>query len=217
MKPFKLPKTDIEYLDYCWNFQSGCSYEACPCRKECWAKGMAVHYRNGDFEPTFHPHKLYDVVFPKEPSRIGVCFTGDIWDFYQTAGGGSITLFHETMKKHPEHKFFLLTKRPSCYKYDYPDNCYVGITATGQKDLDERMKGFGSVRAQQKWLSLEPLLEPVERILCQFDLIVLGGLRGKPKHTREWVDTITEIARNQNQQLYYKDNLGKDYPKGWAW
>lgn len=101
MALIRLSKSGIEYLDYAWNFYSGCRHKEqgpglngveakCP-PVPCWAEEMAHrfkdHYPDG-FEPTFYPEAFLSPLYlPKKPldsarggpARIGVCFMGDLF------------------------------------------------------------------------------------------------------------------------------------------
>lgn len=134
-------KTKIEYLNYCWNFypgcRNGCSY--------CWARKRAIRFNNGDFEPRLRPELLLDPINLKKPSRIGVCFTGDLFGDWVdpkqlicwqdspgtvwlgperafaldedalTTGSLSELLFY-VIKRCPQHTFIFLTKQPQCQR-----------------------------------------------------------------------------------------------------
>jgi hypothetical protein len=80
------------------------------------------------------------------------------------------------VKTFHEYIFIFLTKQPqNLIKWSpFPDNCWVGVTATNRKMLMEAKKAFNSpitsdgIRARIKFISFEPLLEP---IICQHEWI----------------------------------------------
>jgi protein gp37 len=97
-KLIRLGPSGIEYLDYVWNFYSGCRHiqqGKCP-DIGCWAeelvgrfsKGDDPHYPNG-FSPTFYPEAFLSPLALKGDclaarnrggsARIGVCFMGDLF------------------------------------------------------------------------------------------------------------------------------------------
>lgn len=88
----RLSKSGIEYLDYVWNFYSGCRHKEqnkCP-PVPCWAEEITGrfkgHYPDG-FNPHFYPEAFLSPlhlpapskVEGKKPARIGVCFMGDLF------------------------------------------------------------------------------------------------------------------------------------------
>lgn len=75
-----LSKSDIDYLDFVWEFFPGCLHgkDICPVSGDCWAKDLA-HRFHRDSKPHFIPEKLLDPLKGKQGGRrIGVCFTGDL-------------------------------------------------------------------------------------------------------------------------------------------
>ena len=58
------------------------------------------------------------------------------------------------------HRFYLLTKQPqNLAKFSpFPDNCYVGVTATDAKSFLEAGRGLEQIEAKIKYISFEPLL-----------------------------------------------------------
>lgn len=84
----RLSESGIEYLDYAWNFFSGCTNWAngnCGGGGQefnCWAKSIterfADHYPNG-FKPTLYPEALLSPMSLKKPSIIGCAFMGDLF------------------------------------------------------------------------------------------------------------------------------------------
>ena len=60
-----------------------------------------------------------------------------------------------------EDRFYLLTKQPqNLIKFSpFPDNCWVGVTATSSRMFVKAMDELYDVEAKVKFISLEPLLE----------------------------------------------------------
>jgi len=75
----RLSRSGIEYLDYVWNFESGCT-NGCP---YCYARKIVHrfpdHYPTR-FEPTIYPEALLSPLYIKKPSIIGCCYMGDLFD-----------------------------------------------------------------------------------------------------------------------------------------
>jgi len=81
----RLSKSGIDYLDYTWNFYSGCwnwRNGVCAVRTNCWAmktvQRFPKRYPNG-FNPTFYPEAFDSPLKLRKPSRIGVAFMGDLF------------------------------------------------------------------------------------------------------------------------------------------
>jgi protein gp37 len=70
----------------------------------------------------------------------------------------------DIIKACPWHRFYLLTKQPqNLIKWSpFPENVYIGVTATNQRQYDDALKYLKEVKAKVKFLSFEPLLEHIE-------------------------------------------------------
>ena len=175
----RLSNSDIEYLDKVWNFTSGCR-KGCPyCYAEKITKRFNNHYPNG-FKPTVYPEALLSPLYLKKPSRIGVCFMGDLFcdcpEFDPerknilkgfTEDGSSwedISLkriIHYVIESCPQHTFLFLTKQPqNLIKFSpFPDNAWTGVTVTNPQMLTNALYGLSRIEAKVKYLSIEPLLQ----------------------------------------------------------
>lgn len=62
-----------------------------------------------------------------------------------------------------QHRFYLLTKQPQNLPQwsPFPDNCYVGVTATGNTRFHMAISELLKIKAKVTYLSIEPLLEPI--------------------------------------------------------
>ncbi len=78
-------RTKIEYLDWTWNPIVDCNGVSCAVSGRCWAKGQAKRRKNDcvdcyAFKPHYHLERLKQPLAVKKPSRIGVCFMGDLFE-----------------------------------------------------------------------------------------------------------------------------------------
>jgi protein gp37 len=194
----RLSKTGIEYLDYCWNFLSGCRHKEqgkCP-PVPCWAKEMAGrfkgHYPNG-FTPTFYPEALLSPLALKKPARIGVCFMGDLFGDWigPYFNASMIMLGLDTIKKCPQHTFVFLTKNPAGMRAwsPFPGNCEVGFSAWSPDSFVNGLREIMNVKAKVRWCSLEPLLEWSGEVAGNawelLDWVAIGALTGNKKQIME--------------------------------
>jgi protein gp37 len=235
-----LTKSGIEYLNYHWGFMTGCKHgpDVCPCSNKCWARSMAHRYKRS-FEPTLHAEKLLDPLKLKKPSRIGVCFTGDLFgewvnnDVISTEYVWGVAPLLRTLKETvfkvidecPQHQFFFLTKNPKgLLKWGkFPDNCNIGFTANNQRMFWDGVKFFDFVKAKVKYISIEPLMsriygtnifthnaEPVNFQSLNVQWLIIGGWStGKVQPKIEWVKEIVEAADKAGIPVWLKDNVTK--------
>lgn len=128
------------------------------------------------------------------------------------------------VKLHPDDRFYLLTKQPqNLAKWSpFPDNCWVGVTATNVTALHNACYYLSKIKATIKYLSLEPLLGWADdganlgRLVAAGINWVIIGAQTKPyKPPRiEWVREIVGACNTAGISVFLKDNL-KASPQFW--
>ena len=228
--------TKIEWCDDVWNPVTGCSPISAGCA-HCYAKRMAQRLKgrfgypeDEPFKVTFHPDRLDQPSKWKKPSKIFVCSMGDL--FHEDVPKEWIdTIFWRIGFDYIYHTFLILTKRPHRMK-EYFDrllnrygsgwpNLWLGISAENQQTLDDRASILLQIPAAKRFVSLEPMLGPVD--LCvpygqgvgdllieNLSWIIVGGLSlpgGKVvPPVPEWIDDIVEQCDKAGVPLFIKDN-----------
>lgn len=155
-------KTKIEWCDYTWNPITGCSPVSEGC-EHCYAAGISKRFGLPWGEPVFNKDRLEDPLKLKKPARI---FVGSMTDMLHPL----IELHHaglvfDVIQKCPQHTFMLLTKRPAgMLPADIADmpNLWMGVTAENQARADERIPMLLEIPAAVRFVSLEPMLGPVD-------------------------------------------------------
>ena len=225
MKKPRLSKSGVEYLDYSWGVWSGCrNLQAGICSvKACWAKGIALHYPKlypYGFEPHYYHEAIESPMHLKKPSRISVGWVGDIIGYCDSSSVARESIIR-TIQKCPQHTFLFLTKNPEkLHQWSpFPDNCWVGVSATDRKMFSMACHYLNEVKAKVKYISFEPLLDwntevfPLTMInqgLWQgyIDWVIIGSQTKPYKPPKiEWVLDITEAAEKANIPVFWKDNL----------
>lgn len=167
----------ISYADRSWNVFTGC-LPGLPCWDRCWARRMAKRLagRCGydakkPFKPTFHPKRLEEPLRWRKPQRVAVSFMGDI----ALASPGELYHVMDAIAECPQHRFLILTKRPKLFyeklwtgmpRYFGDGQCHpnvwLGVSVTNQADADERIPLLLKCPAAVRWVSIEPMLGPVD-------------------------------------------------------
>ena len=236
-KLIRLSPTGIEYLDKVWNFTSGCG-KGCPyCYAKKITKRFTNHYAN-EFAPTLYPEALLSPLYLKKPSRIGVCYMGDLfWDCPEFDPDTPVSVTYpngqeikncslrnvlkDIIQHCPQHTFLFLTKQPQNLARwsPFPENCFVGVTATDQEMWDKAIYYLGyHIEAKVKFISIEPFLGPIntsEVLLFNFDKhenminqIIIGAQTKPLKRPHpSWVREITEAAIKAGIAVFHKNNL----------
>ena len=220
-----ISNSDIEYLDKVWNFTSGCG-KGCPyCYAKKITKRFTNHYPN-EFAPTLYPEALLSPLYLKKPSRIGVCYMGDLfWDcpefdperqvLFEDGYNSLRQILFFIIRACPQHTFIFLTKQPqNLRKFSpFPDNCWVGVSVTDFSDLYYAVQHLYNIEAKVKYLSAEPLLASLAGdslvLSTQFVDWVIIGSQTKPTVMPkiEWVREIVEAADKAGIPVFLKDSL----------
>ncbi|MBV6343702.1 DUF5131 family protein, partial [Candidatus Magnetobacterium casense] len=106
-------------------------------------------------------------------------------------------------------RFYLLTKRPqNLIKWSpFPDNAWVGVTATNQESYYDGVSNITKVEAKVKFVSFEPLLERINGGECaeerrldsidEFDWLIIGACTG----TREEMFRLCNLSDGNSELL----------------
>lgn len=215
--------TAIEWARFSHNTVTGCLHD-CP---YCYARDIANSPRMAKvypqkFQPTFHPHRLAGpggVTVPdaaKADESYRNIFANSMSDLFgQWVPAEWIEATLEMARRNPHWNFLTLTKFPQrAAEFVFPTNVWMGTTVDAQARVANAEKAFAKIKCETKWLSLEPLLEPLTfRHLELFHWVVIGGA-SKSDRTPAWIppfDWVVDVhraARDAGCRIYHKTNLG---------
>jgi len=166
--------TKIEWTDETWNPITGCDKISPGCAN-CYAARMAKRLagRHGyppaphEFDVTLHPDRLDRPLRWKKPRMIFVCSMSDF--FHRAVPLEFQCRIFSVIQKCPQHTFQILTKRAdqmammehACGLPVLP-NLWLGVSVENQEAADERIPLLLQVPAAVRFVSLEPLLGPVD-------------------------------------------------------
>ncbi len=225
----RIVPTKIPWAHETVNFCSGCvgptgTVDAPKPCTWCYAARMAnrLHgmkhskhkYRRG-FLPTFHPEEIDKFRERakrwRKPRRIFVNSMGDIMDPGFT--DDQIRQQIQVAADFPNHVFMFLSKRPERYAdFKWPENAWLGASATDQEMADVARSGFHWITGQTTFLSCEPLLGPIS-LNFRPSWVILGSMTGPrvvpPKH--RWIRDLTDQADRLDIRVFHKPNLEKHF------
>ena len=181
-----MSKTRIEWADSVWNPVTGCTpiSEAC---ENCYAKRMSKRLagrcgypKDEPFRVTLHPDRLGQPLHWKKPRRIFICSMGDL--FHEDVDDGFLCRVFEAIAVAEQHTFMILTKRPERMREFFErcghgiwDNLLLGVTAENQQRADERIPILLQIPAVRRFVSVEPMLGPVNPVAALDAAIVIEG------------------------------------------
>lgn len=217
----------ISWAAWSWNPVTGCLHGC----KYCYAREIATNGRfaaayPGGFTPLFHPERLAAPANTSIPlkhrgdpawARVFVVSMGDLYGRW--VPDAWITAVHEAMCSNPQWQYITLTKFPLRYVgLEMPPGAWVGTSVDTQARVRIAQDAFSRIDGVAvKWLSLEPLLEPLEfDDLSMFDWVVIGAQTATNQPDGrvssfappfEWVSRIVAQARDAGCRIHLKPNL----------
>lgn len=195
-------ESKIQWTNATWNVARGCTKVDEDC-KFCYM------YRDGekygyDAKQIIRTKTVFDMPLKlKEPSLI---FTSSLTDFFHPAIDNYRGEAWDIIKKCPQHRFQILTKRPERIIENLPkdwgrgwDNVWLGTSVGSEKGMP-RIQDLLNVPTKVRFLSLEPLHESLtldRTDLTKINWAIIGGESGNQtgKHRYrpcqiEWIEKL---------------------------
>jgi protein gp37 len=207
--------TKIEWTDKTWNPITGCTKISQGC-VNCYAETMSrrlkamnqAKYANG-FNLTLHENCLQEPLQWKKSHNIFVCSMSDL--FHKDVPFEFIDKIVNTIKKTPQHRYQILTKRAErMLEYfqdrEIPKNAWLGVTVEAQTSKT-RIDILRILNAPIRFLSCEPLIEDLGTLnLDKIDWVIVGGESGSCARPmkEEWVLSIKEQTEQQGSAFFFK-------------
>jgi protein gp37/ParB-like chromosome segregation protein Spo0J len=221
----------ISWAGWSWNPVTGCLHGC----DYCYARAIIHRYPEANpagFTPLFHEERLGAPANTTIPAkhrdnpayrRVFVCSMADLYGRW--VPDDWIQQVHTSMLSALQWQYILLTKFPARYVgLDLPPAAWVGTSVDEQKRVRIAQDAFRQIDGTgiKKWLSLEPLLEPLEfDDLSMFDWVVIGAQTETNQPTGtvpafrpefEWVARIFMQAREAGCRIHIKPNVVNGRP-----
>lgn len=124
----------------------------------------------------------------------------------------------EFIRAHPQYIFQTLTKQPQeLPKWEFPENCWVGVTATNMRHWIGALYGLDAIEAKVKFVSFEPLLERIilkgidaKGVVERVNWVIIGQQTPVKAATTPKIEDICEIVEAADKagvKVFLKDNL----------
>jgi len=211
----------IEWTESTWNPVTGCSKISPGC-KHCYAERMAErlqamgqdNYRNG-FALTLQPHMLELPLRWKKPQMIFVNSMSDL--FHRDVPLEYIQRVFDVMRRASLHRFQVLTKRSERLvdldaQLEWAPNIWMGVSVETD-EYKSRIDDLRATGAALKFLSLEPLLGPLQQLdLAGIHWVIVGGESGPGARPMDpmWATDIRDQGLRAGVPFFFKQWGGKN-------
>jgi len=216
-------KSTIEWTQATWNPTTGCDRTSPGCAncyaltlsKRLKAMGQPKYQNDGDpdssgpgFGLTLHPDALQIPGRWRTPRVVFVNSMSDL--FHPSVPDDFIRQVFDVMLQTPRHTYQILTKRSQrlatlASELPWPTNVWMGVSVEAQR-YAFRLAHLRRVPAAVRFLSVEPLLGPVELDLAGIDWCIVGGESGKGHRPVEdhWIRFIRDKCVSAGVPFFFK-------------
>jgi protein gp37 len=216
--------TSISWTDHTFNPWIGCT-KVSPACDNCYAEQWDKRYRKGvNWGPTAPRQRTTNAIW-RQPVT---------WNRTATAAGLHDKVFCASLAdvadnaaqqswrddlscvvlNTPNLDWQFLTKRPQNLMRFYPpeviERIWAGTTVENQQEANRRIPILQKIPAPIRWLSVEPLLEPIELNLAGIHWVVIGGESGPKWRERimniSWMRSIVDQCKRAHVHLFIKQD-----------
>lgn len=205
----------IEWTESTWNPVTGCTKTSAGC-EHCYAERMAkrlqamgqANYAAG-FKVAMHDHAVELPLTWKKPRNIFVNSMSDL--FHRAVPAEFILRVFDVMRRADWHQYQLLTKRSERLlvldrQLCWLPHIWMGVSVESQ-DHVYRIDHLRKTHAYTKFLSLEPLLGPLDNLdLSDIDWVIVGGESGPSARPMKaaWVTSLRDQCRLAGVPFFFK-------------
>jgi protein gp37 len=205
----------IEWTEATWNPVTGCDKVSPGCA-HCYAERMARrlqamgqrNYASG-FDLTLQPQMLELPLRWKRSKRIFVNSMSDM--FHDDVPLEFIQQAFDVMRRADWHQYQILTKRSERLlevdpQLNWQPQIWMGVSVENAR-FQHRIDHVRATHAHVKFLSLEPLLDPLPNLdLRNIDWVIVGGESGP--HARpmnpSWVSDVRDQCQDARVAFFFK-------------
>jgi protein gp37 len=222
-------RSKIEWTDRTWNPVTGCTKVSPGC-DNCYAERFAERFRGvpghpfeHGFDIRLHPERLEQPFFWRTPSRVFVNSMSDL--FHRDVPNEFIVKVFDTMYFDGDDVFQVLTKRPERTRRFVPalygawrnegirnedrlpiPNVWLGVSVESN-EYAWRADMLRESPAAVRFLSLEPLLGPVDKVSFEgIHWVIVGGESGpraRPMQP-EWARDVRDRCAAAGIPFFFK-------------
>jgi protein gp37 len=210
-----LERSGVSWATYRWNPWTGCDEVSAGC-SFCYARTIAEKFPTGfphGFALTRHPERLDDPLVTRQPGRVFVHSMSDT--FFEPVPDSEIRRVFDVMARAHWLHFLFLTKRADrmlalAPRLPWPANVWAGVSVEWQREA-WRLDRLRQVPATIRWVSVEPLIGPVQLDLTGIQWVVVGGETGPTHRPMDlaWLEAVVAQADATGATVYVKQDSGR--------
>jgi protein gp37 len=205
----------IEWTDATWNPVRGCTKVSPGC-KNCYAETFAERFRGVPGHPFEQGFDLRlvpaSLQLPSTWKKGRLVFVNSMSDlFHEDVPESYIRRVFDVMVASPRHRFQVLTKRSArlaslAPRLPWPENVWMGVSIENEGYVG-RVDDLRAVPAHVRFLSVEPLLGPIEPLPLQgIQWAIVGGESGPRSRPVDanWVRSIRDQCLEADVPFFFK-------------
>lgn len=176
----------------------------------CRLKAMGTPGYEDGFKLKILPNRLDEPLKRKTPTTYFVNSMSDL--FHEEIPFNFIEQVIMTIEKADWHTFQILTKRAERMEHFFqnrpvPKNAWLGVTVEDRKYGVPRIDNLRRIKADIRFLSVEPLLEDLGKIdLTDIHWVIVGGESGSRARpmSADWVENIRLQCKETDVAFFFK-------------
>lgn len=222
--------TTIEWTNATWNPVRGCTRTSPGC-ENCYAERQAGRYCGPGLPFEGYVKKTPDgfrwtrkvemidsaISIPKRWKTPRMVFVNSMSDlFHEGLPLGDLDFLFEVMTDAHHHVFQVLTKRSEYMAkvariLRWPANIWMGVSIESQT-YAFRADDLRKVPAAVRFISVEPMLEPVKLDLTKIDWVICGGESGPGARPMDldWARSLRDQCVSSGVKFFLKQLGGKN-------
>jgi protein gp37 len=205
-------RSPIRWTDATWNPWQGCRHVDPSCA-HCYMYTAMRRYGKDPTQVRRSTTTFHDPLRWREPRRIFTCSWSD---FFLAEADAWRQDAWDIIRTTPQHTYMILTKRPSRLRRCLPPNwdagwphVWLGVSGGDPAWLRRRLPLLRRIPAVVRFLSIEPLLAPLEPLaLTDIHWVIVGGESGPTRRPmpHRWVWPIREACEAADVAFFFKQS-----------
>jgi len=208
--------TEISWTDATWNPWRGCHKVSAGCAN-CYMFPGQRQYGLDPAQVIRAARGTFRAPLSKMWQTGRKIFTCSWSDFFIAEADPWRAEAWDVIRQTPQHTYQVLTKRPERIAANLPadwgagwPHVWLGVTAEDQKTAERRLPILREIPAAVRFVSCEPMLEPMRPDLAGLAWVICGGESGPNRRpfAKPWAAYLRQQCRAAGVAFYFKQGSG---------